>query len=251
MIDVNLQVDGFQAKTGTLSPRRYCYVLRNFERFGMSRPTQNGAANAILGLPDTCKLLYPVPVPLTPILQGYWFGLLKRVQPGWRIMDLIAAWRSLTKDGRAFTDHVSWSNGFADYIQKLNLEHAPMCLNPITCGGNVHEIIEGPMRQGGKDVYKIVTLDPDVIQAGDEEFYNREKHPELVFAATISRREDLKKDGTWLREDLENPFPQLGGMTVPVPLFSKGGFNFIEADRVREINPDAPFPNPYNPPLAV
>jgi hypothetical protein len=56
----------------------------------------------------------------------------------------------------------------------------------------------------------------------------------------------LQPNGTWLREDIEIPFPQLGGADVPVPLWSKSGTNYIRADRVRELAPGEPIPSPYH-----
>jgi hypothetical protein len=233
-----LSVQKKKAFSGELWPtprRRLGYVLRNYERYGVSRPTMNGAGNKIFGLPDTVKLVYPDPVPLDEPKQWYWFGLLVKVRPDWSADQLRKAWKSLTADGRAFTDHASREQGYCDYILGVNLGMEPIRFNPIVTGGNVVEILGDAVYTGGSLCYPIRTLDGP---AGEWPH---------VFSATISRRDGLQADGTWAREDLEIPFPQLDGVDVPVPLFSQTSVNYIRTDRVRELAPGEPFPSPYNP----
>jgi hypothetical protein len=73
--------------------------------------------------------------------------------------------------------------------------------------------------------------------------------PWLVFHATISRREGYNETTrNWDNEDVEIPFPQLGGLDVPVPLFSVRSVNFIETSRMIELPTGSERPNPYQPP---
>lgn len=233
------------------TPRRYLYVLTNFERYGVSRPTRDGRRKTVVGLPDTCRTVNMRqladgtwadmgPVDLTEVWQWAWYNRkFKAVRPEWTKEQLWAAWQSTTKDGRAFTDHVSWSNGYADYVRGVNLGMEPMKLQPIVCGGTILEQA-GPLVHipGAGSVYPFFTMDGRYDPDPDSDYW---------FPATISRRDGLvtRPDGTFYfqREDIEIQFDQLGGVDVQVPILANGSINYIPADRVREVTP--PFPSPY------
>lgn len=242
----SLSVEGFALKTGSMSlssPRPILgYVYRNFERVGISRPTQNGSPVTVLGLPDTVKLVDSTRVPLTPALQGYWFGLLRQYAPAaWTDDQVKIAWKSLTHGGRAFTNGHGWNNGYADYINGVNLDASPMMYEPIITGGNVialrsltKVIIAGVL------CYPVDVLDSNLSPT------TYENTRWTIQWATISRREGyIAATGKWTREDKEIRFPQLGDRDVPVPLLTRSGINFIPVARVRVLTSDDPIPNPY------
>lgn len=241
-----LTVNGFKTKSGKIDlndPRPLlAYVLRNYERVGMSRPTQNNSPITITGLPDTCKLLDAAWIPLTEPLQWYWYGLLRANAPAaWTDTQVKAAWKSLTHGGRAFTNKHGWNNGYADYVNGVNLGSLPMSYEPIVTGGNVVALSSlDKVTIAGTVCYQVLVLDSETspVAYSDKRWF--------VQWATISRREGYNiLTGKWAREDREIQFPQLGGRSVPVPLLTKGGMNFIPVHRVSLLNSDDPIPYPY------
>lgn len=242
-----LSIQGFADVSGVLdftSPRPLLgYVLRNYERAGVSRPTQIGSPITVLGLPDTNKLINSTFVPLTEPLQRYWYGLLRAyAPPSWTDAQVKGAWKSLTYGGRAFTNGHGWNNGYADYINGVNLGAQPMGYEPIVTGGNVVELVStAKYSVGGHVCYKINVLDTNISPTTYQDMRW------FVQWATISRREGYNSTtGKWTREDREMRFPQLGGANnVPVPLFTKGGKNYIDVTRVRVLTSSDPIPYPY------
>jgi GH25 family lysozyme M1 (1,4-beta-N-acetylmuramidase) len=96
-------------------------------------------------LPETFELLNPKEgfFPLSDAWQLWWYSLL-RVASYNLIPDeeLREAWRSLTEDSRAFTDHHSRVNGFTDYVLGINLyAKKPMMIKSLTTGGNLVKIL--------------------------------------------------------------------------------------------------------------
>lgn len=217
------------------------YVLKNYERFGVSRPTMNSNPPRIEGLPDTCKLFDSRLVEMTRELQEFWFSFL--VTSGQSAMsppELKNAWRSLIKGDRAFTNKHGPGDGYNDYINGEINGGKGVMFEPIITGGNVVEIIGPITNKNGVPHWPIRVIDATKSIV---------KFEWQIFDATISRREGYNPNtGKWSREDIEIPFDQLGGLPVPVCLFSLSDVNFIPADRVRVLEPDEEIPNPYNPP---
>lgn len=241
-------LNGYKPITGPISlqaqrPAYLAYVLKNYERTGVSRPTQNSAPLSTLGLPDTVKTVQPTWVSLTEKLQRFWYNLLKSYGPStWTESQYKNAWHSLTHGARAFTNKRGWNNGYRDFIWGINETAEPMMFEPIVTGGNVVSLVSPEkVSIGGAMCYQIYTLDPV------ENPSNYELSPWFVYEATISRREGYNAETQkWAREDLEICFPQLAGRPVPIPLFSKGGRNYIVASRVRILGESEPIPPIYN-----
>lgn len=231
-----------------ITGRTFAYVYRNFERpgVGVSRPTEKRIrAIHVGGLPDTCKLIDSRYVSLTHDWQEWWFCLLGRSAPHLSIADLKHAWSGLIQGDRAFTNFHGPQNGYADYINNINSKKEPAKFEPIITGGNVVEVIGGPIRKAGKLCWMIRAIDATKAPP-DIDLVNRRKDPYVVFAATDSCRRDYDKNkNRWLREHVEEPFPQLKGSEVPVPLLSLQGYNFIETCRVRIMKPGEAVPYPY------
>ena len=231
--------------------RVFAYVFKNFERpgVGVSRPTLNGSALHVGGLPDTCKLVDAKRVDLTRELQQYWFELLVRSAGNtMTLKELKTAWGSLIRGYRAFTNFSGPDHGYADYINGENINKHPVRFEPIITGGNVVEIVGGPTRKYGKQCWIIRTVDGSKGVAPDINVTNRETDPFVIFLATNScRRQYDKRARRWLNERVEEPFPQLRGRDVPVPLFYQGSTGLIECARVRVLRPGEIFPRPYYP----
>jgi len=156
--------------------------------------------------------------------------------------ELKSAWSSLTHGARAFTNRKGWNNGYCDFINRVNLDSEPMGFEPIWTGGALLEILGPAVNKVGKPHWPVRVLTPSEVSTAEE--INHDTRPEVVFFATVTRRERLP-DGT----RRVNRFPQLMGKDVPVPLFSTTAENYIRGERVRLLPRGAPIPNPYNPPL--
>jgi hypothetical protein len=231
--------------------RTFAYVYRNFERpgIGVSRPTQNGSALKVGGLPDTVKLLECRWIPLTRSMQEFWFAQLVQSAGGsMTFKELKSAWASLTCGWRAYTNRHGWDNGYADYINGVNTNRSPMGFEPILTGGNVVEILDtAPITKYGQKYWKIRTIDATNFNITAAEV-NRRTDPYVITLATNSCRRGFDQNKKkWMIEKVEEPFPQLNGRDVPVPLFSDKSYNYIEASRVRIMRPGEPIPRPYYP----
>ena len=233
--------------------RKFGYLLHDYDLYGISRPTRNKVVRSAQGLPETIKALQPVFMPLTEAWQRYWadlfslsrfdklYGELSTSEKG----IINTAFKSVTKGNRAFTNRRGWDDGYADYINGVNLGADPMEQETINCGGNVVELLSDIVHLGGKDVYQVGTLDGNQPPP-DPLVINHKTAPWLVFKATISRREGFDpRTGKWAREDIVIPFDQLQGHDVPIPFMGQGSSNYIEAERIRVLPEAAPVPDPY------
>ena len=221
---------------------------------GLSRPSHNELHEAKVplcsklppkyGLPATVKTFNSKFMKLTRPWQNYWFGLLKLAAPGWSEADLKRAWASLTKSDRCYTNGKG-SDVLADYINGNNLDKGPMMKETIFTTGAILQILDHAKiyaKRGGL-YYRVLIMDgnknppPLPSHAGLSPF---------VHWATVSRRELEYVDGKWVgREDIINPFPQLGGMSVPVPNMGNGTSDYVPVERIRILQPGEEFPNPY------
>jgi hypothetical protein len=231
--------------------RIFARVLRNFEHpgIGVSRPTQNGSALKVGGLPDTVKLLECRWIPLTRAMQEFWFAQLVQSAGGTMSpKELKSAWAALTCGWRAYTNRHGWDNGYADFINGVNIGKAPMGFEPIITGGNVVEITDSqPIRKYGVLYWKIRTIDVHNFNITAAEV-DRNTDPYVITLATNSCRRDFDINRKkWMNERVEEPFPQLNGKDVPVPLFSDKPYNYIDASRVRILKPGEAIPRPYYP----
>lgn len=225
----------------TLNPR-YGIVLHDHEMLGISRPERNGAPTRVYGLPETQKLMDNSPVILTEDLQWFWYDKLKLSYPSTQYDEDLPykkymqnAFKSLTHGGRAVTNFKGWNNGYANYPSEINLDKGPMAFEPILMGGALVQIL-GQFFKYGEWFYKIRAIDakkplPDIDQ------YTT---PYLFYYATVSTRNAL---GPGIRQ--VDPFPQLSGRDVPIPIFSNTGANAIRQAVVRLLEPDEEAPSPY------
>lgn len=248
---VNLESIGPRPPLGFM---RFCYdwtadfdiytvynADKSVYRKGISVPTRNeikvGRTTSVRhvdGLPDPCQM----------VQTGYTTELSKRGYPEfikeiWRMAaphltraQIDQAYDSTYQTDRAFNNGAQGEDGQA----------------AITCAGAVHKIIGKAFTMGGRLVYPIETIRGDG-PAPDPTKVNPWLTPWLFFPATTSRREkdpafdgerDPERDGwisglKWEKEDVQEPFWQLGGTTVWIPLLSRYGTNFIDAFRMRPL----------------
>lgn len=242
-------IEGYRLPSG----RKFARLKHDFELYGVSRPTYRGDKPHTLGLPETVKALYPVSVPLREEWQIFAADLLSLSRFRKLYKDLNSnereiiklAFASTYRGFRAFTNRFGPNNGYADYINKTNVNNEPIKQETINTGGNIVELLSGKIRQAGKDVFKV-----RILNIANKPPDPRDVEPWLIVKATNSQREKiLNEKGVWTGRWIENivhPFPQLQGYDVPVAWVGKGDSNYIEANRIIELPDNAIVPSPYH-----
>jgi hypothetical protein len=202
-------------------------------------------AGAPYGLPETEKLIVSDYLTLTEPWQRFWYALLKYYSAGTMTeAALKKAWANLTADDRAFTNQRG-STTLRDYINNTNADKPPMRKEGVTTCGNVVKAAGEAVVKGGKLCLPVACIDynlppPVVADVVDKRY--------LIHFATICRPELVGpvREGAPNGEFQVNPFPQLGGLDVPVPMIAKGGVNWIDVIRLRRIGEGEQYPpNPY------
>lgn len=198
------------------------------------------------GLPETEKCILNTWEEMTREWQEFWFALLERVCPlGWPLAQTKDAWANLTHGARAFTNKHGWNDGYADYINGVNLDKQGMKQENVTTCGNVVLQAGEPVMKNGILVLPIVTLDRNLHPPMVDDVIVR---PWFIHTATICRPEHVDETP---RVDAPNgtfsviQFPQAGGNDVPVPLITKGGRNYIAMRRLRKLADGERIPSPY------
>jgi hypothetical protein len=247
-------VNLYPSKPHLPAGRKFGRIKHSYELYGVSRPTYNNASKSTLGLPETYKVVFPLFMDMTEDWQWYWvdvfslskYGMLYKNLSATRQEYIRTAFKSCTAGFRAFTNGTGWNNGYANYVNGINLDADPMKQETINTGGNVVELLSEIIRIGGKNVYKIRALD-GTLPPPNPILVNSTTTPWLVFKATISKRHSYNADtDTWAREDIVIPFGQMDGADVPIPFMADKSENYIEA-KVIEVLPDnAVVPTPYH-----
>jgi hypothetical protein len=189
------------------------------------------------GIPSVFQLVQTAmqkPVSLTKALQEWMFGLLEENAPTWYTRDqIVQAWANLYNGMKAYTNKTGWDNGYADYIQKLNLESEPMKLQPCISHNATVLVKRAPFR-----MYNAMTCEIECADAFDPATLSLTwaGNTHLLFAAL-----------NWARFPLPygkgEPFPKLGGNTLPVPLLGNHTTSaYIQEEWLRFLDADEPVP---------
>jgi hypothetical protein len=216
-----------------------------WEMHGMSRPEWNARSskppkwpseiqkwydNLARGLPATVPLTPPpvesLYVNLTPQLQDFWKGLLKKAAPHFTADQIERAYGHLTTADRAFTNKDS------------------LRLQIMLCAGATVHVIGEQFRYYGSWFYPIRTIPARDFDAEMGAYYLDMPMPNpCMFYAVNSTKERLP-DGS----SMDEPFPQLGGRDVPVPILSNAGISWLPAEWVKELYywDTRPIQSPYN-----
>jgi hypothetical protein len=236
---------------------KYAQVKNHVEMFGVNILEYTNVPQRFGGIPSVFQLVQTAtqkPVSLTKPLQEWWFGLLMANKPLWMARhEVVDCWRNLTSGMKAFTNKTGWDSdhgecaGYADYIQGLNLECDPMKLQPTICHGSTVKIMDKPTRVGGVDVYPVQAINVNTTDLSTLTFSNS---PHLIFPAVNWSRCYLPNtqtiDPKYYPHGRAEPFPKLGGNTVPVPLLAYTDVVYIETQWLRPLNAGGDFPaNPY------
>lgn len=204
-------------------------------RKGVSRPTRNeidtGKSSSIQhveGLPDTLRM---VDTPYTTGMEAKgWVAFTKAI---WKME---APEKTQAQIDQAYASTYQTDRAFNNKAEDAQ--------DAITSSGSVVKI-GNVATKGGRLCYPIETLVGN-NRAPDPNVVNPWTFPWLFFRATISRRSGYLGGLRWEREDFIEPFWQLGGHDVWLPLLSPTGANWLEASRLRPLAPDEPIPAPYH-----
>lgn len=227
----------------------YAQILTHVEwTEKMGLPVQNilqyeNVAQWAGGMPDVFQLIQlpdQRPVTMTRGLQEWAFSLMEEAAPShFTRDDVITCWASTNRGMRAYYNKTGWDDGFADYIQGINLDAEPMRLQPAISRGATVKVLRAPFWKAGiwqAEIECADAFDPKTLSltwAG---------HIHLMFPAM-----------NWSREPLpfgkSEPFPKLDGNDVPIPfLGNHTNKAYIGNDWLRYLVPREPVPAyPYWP----
>ena len=217
------------------------------------------------GVPEVYPLHLSRYCELTEAWQWFWFRQLVHSFTGFMHWDetkltkaeldwLKGKWAGITKSTEAFTNFKG-TDQCADFVRGVNLSADLPGQEPLTCCGNITNVLSGPHRLAGKILMKIETLDgsqpPPPIET-----INRLTAPHIILCATnVSKT--IFPDGT-RKIDL---FPHLVPRDVLFPLRTNGkeaetytrdgvsyAANYIVAGRLKAIPEGTKsVPRPYYP----
>lgn len=236
----------------------YARCLHDFERHSVSRPTLNGAARSVHGLPETVKVNDTNGfVWMTPQVEwAIWNWIIARA-PGLTEREAKNSYYSLFTGDRAWTNRYG-SETCANHILGTNLDMENKRLFPLLGGGAV---IKLKVSEGAVYTYETMSTADDFLQ------YSPDSQPWLFFKPPNSRREEIwwmKKDhsktlpppppniigsewsGSWI-ESFVDPFPQFKGHSI-LPMITRNAHEQkINANLVEILEPGSDWPNPFVP----
>lgn len=235
-----------QAPEAVVGKRVFARVKHDHEMFGVSRPELDAAPLATMGLPEIVRVPDPVWVPLPRAWQWYWYDLIYQSAMGAGAPDnsstraqIVELFRKITRsDGFKTAGHGS-DKGYLNFVTNEGGKE-PIATEVLVTGGAYLEILEYPrtFKVRGKECYKFRTLDAKYAPPAITEFTPGQQNW-YAFFATTSRRIKLPNGG---REVI----PLTGGVDIPTPNISPGGFNYLLRERVEILGENAPVPSPYS-----
>ncbi|MBI5964922.1 MAG: hypothetical protein HY863_15695 [Chloroflexi bacterium] len=249
-----------RASQHVVDDAQYAVCLHDFERHGVSRPTLNGDARKVHGLPETVSVLDRNGfIFLTKPIQMQWHKWCCAAVPSMSAADQVKSFVSLTASDRAWNNRYG-SDLYACYPAGTNLDKEVMRLFPLLGGGTVIKILNDPNSQ----ILEYETMS----STEDISIYSPATHPHLFFQPPNSIRVEIwwmKKDhsvivptppdinkpapgtewsGKW-DEHRVDPFPQFANQSI-VPIMTRGAkFNRIDRVKVRLLPKGAAFPSPF------
>lgn len=178
------------------------------------------------GLPETEKCGDNVFEKIVEPWQWFWFELLQYATPSLSVAEQKKKWSDLTSGMKFKTNKHGWDDGYADYINEVNVTKTPMswenvstCGNPVVLTGNKRNI-------GGRGFTGVWCLDTTEFPP---EIIGHDAIDCFIHAATVCRpergtqanfpRHTQAPNGTFV----VNHFPHANGGKVPVPFQSARG----------------------------
>jgi hypothetical protein len=220
------------------------------------------------GIPSIIKFFNDAWTPLDRQTQLFWFELFKQqfvnrvpLSDKKFLEKARAAWSDLTRGDKAFTNF-SGTDTYANYVTGERLNRGLPKQEGCTCTGNIVMGDVAPVTMKGQTLIKIYTLQWGVRY--DPEIVNRKLTPWWVHTATteyapkdllgryITLDTATGKLTTWPKGKFRiDPFPHCGGShtigDVPVPIFTKAGFDYLPLANLVRIDGPSAAGSPYVP----
>lgn len=219
----------------------------------LPRMLQRGYAGSLpqnVGVPEIVNLENGAPIPLGQGEQNFIYQNMRMADPGGSIPFVQKAFTSVLGSHEAFANGTGFptKDGDDPHANLITGENSgaplPKLDRPRITGGNVVLAIDKTVYQvNGVPCRKVLTLKAGAMPLISD--VNFEKTPWLVFRCTTVTPFPVDPNASPERYRC-NPFPQLGGVDVPMPLITVEGFGFIPVDRLRPI-PDPFAVSPYVP----
>jgi len=211
----------------------------------LSRPTRNGAAMSVRGLPATARFPYvggAETVILYEPLERWMYSLCGG-------NDLVS-WRSLLSGGspesgksaRFFSDFAGTETN-RSFILGTNPDAEPIKVKPMGCGGTMIKII-GEMNIGHEEGWVFEAVNPfeDFTKINMVEKFWLSFHPTNSVRIAIT---DVRGYFVNWLEYISEPFHQFDGRALLPILAQNGRENYIQKSRVRLLSPTELIPSPY------
>ena len=239
---------------GELYYPRYAQVMNHVEMYGENILDYTDVPLRFGGIPDVFQLFQTStqqPTKLTRELQ-FWMKRLfdECMADVMTDKEIVTCWKNTFRGMRAFTNKFGPDNGFADYIQGVNLDAEPMKLNPTICRGATIKVLRAPFMKGGVLISEFEVLDafdPDTLTKTYKD--NRDK----IFAAINWSRCYIDFDKKIVDPNFPlgraEPFPNPANRDVPIPLLGNHTNKaYIETKWLRFMDAGEAMPaNPYWP----
>jgi hypothetical protein len=243
-MSISITIARKPAREGVFGVIRLDYDQRWYNDDGtyvekLSRPSRNGAAMSVRGLPATAR--FPIvggaeTVTLYEPLERWMYSLCGGNDP--------VSWRSLLsgsgKSARFFSDFAGTETNHS-FVLGTNPDAEPIKVKPMGCGGTIIKII-GERNIGREAGWVFEAVNPF------EDFTKIQDKFWLFFRPTNSVRIATKDaKGYFVRwlEYISEPFHQFDNRTL-LPIFAQSGReNYIQKSRVRVLSSTEPLPSPY------
>ena len=214
------------------------------------------------GYPEMVPFTERRGMPLTQVIQWYWFDLCVLSQYGtvfgtaeWNRLSretqrkIASQWGTFTNSRRFATNNVGTdvnANYIAERILGQALKSGTARQLEVACGGNIVKAAShAPVTRYGDPCLEIEVWD-GIYPAPDALTFNWITHPHLVHRATIATPfgydGQVSQTGPW-RVD---PFPFFGGAGSPYALYFSSP-NYVAAHRVRRLRKSELNRSPYQP----
>lgn len=215
-----------------------------------------------MGYPEMVPFTERKGMPLTAVIQWFWFDLCVLSQYGtvfgtveWNRLSkeqqrkIASEWGTFTDSKRFATNHAGTdenANHIAERILGQPLKSGTAKQLEVACGGNVVKAVSHtPVNRYGEQCIQIEVWD-GINPAPNALTFNWKTHPHLVHWATnvtpFGYDRQPSKTGPW-RVD---PFWFYGGAGSPYALYFSSP-NYVPLNRVRRLHASELYPRPYSP----
>jgi hypothetical protein len=254
---VKIIVDVSTSKSVPGTGSKFGYVLTNYERLGVSRPTQNGHPQKDgenpFGLPDTLPLLGYKTIKMTYDLS-WWIhemccemsGLNPHSDEAKRSFSGLFDYRRyITNHSGTNMPDPNGGNSYNDHVNGIDLGKSDMQMMPMITGGAYVALIgEAFPFQQRIPHWRIQTIN---ASGGYRQFHYR-THPHLFYRPANSIRRQIMRNGRWTGKWDEygsEPFSFYKDKSI-MPILTDGtDSDLVAKDRIRVLRETEPAPPPF------